>query len=273
MSELERHATNLVDVVYGNERLTYDDPTENWFEATKVYRASMAWDAPGVSRLTRSPALQMIATRAGKRFDDLPTVPLPAPLTPTMNLQEAADQRRSVHRFTGQEISFPQLSTLLDFSYGVTHRPEGLRRRVPSGGALYPIDIYVFASHVTDLEHGVYHYDPYRTCLAHLGDFADERLSSALLQEEMVSTSSATVVLSASFWRNRFKYGPRSGRFVFLDAGHIMQNLSLIAPAIDLGGRPFGGFIDDELSELIGYHNGVDTAPLYAFVAGVPGDR
>ncbi len=77
MSELERHATNLVDVVYGNERLTYDDPTENWFEATKVYRASMAWDAPGVSRLTRSPALQMIATRAGKRFDDLPTVPLP----------------------------------------------------------------------------------------------------------------------------------------------------------------------------------------------------
>jgi SagB-type dehydrogenase family enzyme len=89
----------------------------------------------------------------------------------------------------------------------------------------------------------------------------------------MVSTSSATVVLSASFWRNRFKYGPRSGRFVFLDAGHIMQNLSLIAPAIDLGGRPFGGFIDDGLSELIGYHNGVDTAPLYAFVAGVPGDR
>lgn len=273
MSELERHATNLVDVVYGNELLSYDDPTENWFEATKVYRASMAWDAPGISRLTRSPALQVIATRAGKKFDDLPTTQLPTPLTPDMSLQQAADERRSVHRFTGQEITFTQLSTMLDFSYGVTNRPEGLRRRVPSGGALYPIDIYVFASRVSDLGHGVYHYDPYRTCLVRLADFDDESLARALLQEEMVSSSAVTIVLSASFWRNRFKYGPRSGRFVFLDAGHIMQNLSLIAPAISFGGRPFGGFIDNELTQLIGHHNGVDTAPLYAFIAGVPGDR
>ncbi|WP_218973398.1 hypothetical protein [Actinomyces wuliandei] len=124
MSEIERHATNLVDVVYGNEHLSYDDPTENWFEASKVYRASMAWDAPGVSRLTRSPALQVIATRAGKRFDDLPATQLPAPLTPSISLLEAAEERRSTNYFTGEEITLTQLATMLDFSYGVTYRPE-----------------------------------------------------------------------------------------------------------------------------------------------------
>lgn len=51
MNSIERHATNLADVVYGNEALRFDDPSENWFEATKIYRGSMAWDAPGVAGL------------------------------------------------------------------------------------------------------------------------------------------------------------------------------------------------------------------------------
>ncbi|MDO5092637.1 MAG: SagB/ThcOx family dehydrogenase [Propionibacteriaceae bacterium] len=272
MSELDRHATNLVDVVYGNEHLAYDDPTENWFEATKVYRASMAWDAPGVSRLLRSPALQQIATRAGKRFDDMPSIALPASADPGFSLFQAAELRRSADRFSGDPIELQQLATILDFGYGLVRRPEGLRRRVPSGGALYPLDVFVLASRVSGLDHGVYHFDPYRDCLAVLGDFDDQMLGHCLLREEAVEGSAATIVLAASFWRSRFKYGHRSSRLVFIEAGHVMQNLTLMSAAVGVAGRPYGGFIDDELSQLTGHTNGVDTAPLYAYVLGVGAD-
>lgn len=272
MSELDRHATNLVDVVYGNEHLAYDDPTENWFEATKVYRASMAWDAPGVSRLLRSPALQQIATRAGKRFDDLPSVALPPSTDPSFSLFQAAELRRSASSFSGDPVDLQQLATILDFGYGVVHRPEGLRRRVPSGGALYPLDVFVLASRVTGLAHGTYHYDPYRGCLAALGDFDDQALGRCLLQEKAVDGFAATIVLGGSFWRSRFKYGHRSSRFVLIEAGHVMQNLTLMSAAVGVAGRPYGGFIDDELASITGHTNGVDTAPLYAYVLGTGAD-
>lgn len=273
MSELERHATNLVDVVYGNEHLAYDDPTENWFEATKVYRASMAWDAPGVSRLVRSPALQVIATRAGLRYDDHPSIDLPNVLEPDISLTDAASARWSADRFSGAPITFAELGTLLDFGYGVCQRSDGLRRRVPSGGALYPLDLYVLVRSVEGLQHGVHHYDPYRRCLVRLKDFDDAAVGAAFMQEEQVEGFGATIVLSASFWRSRFKYGHRSSRFVLIEAGHVMQNLVLMAAALGLAGRPYGGFIDDELTALVGFVNGIDTAPLYAYVTGSAPDR
>lgn len=271
MAEFERHATNLVDVVYGNEHLGYDDPTENWFEATKVYRSSMAWDAPGVSRLMRSPVLQQIATRAGKRYDDMPAIPLPPTLNPPLSLVDAAETRRSAERFSGGRIELAELATLLEFGYGVTRRPEGLRRRIPSGGALYPLDLYVLVSRVNGLEHGVHHYDPYRESLVRLKDFDDGSLASCLLQEEAVHGFAATVVVCASFWRSRFKYGHRSSRFVMIEAGHAVQNFTLMAAALGLAGRPYGGFVDDELANIVGYQNGIDTAPIYSYVVGRSG--
>ena len=268
MPELERHATNLVDVVYGNEVLRYDDPTENWFEVTKIYRPSMAWDAPGVSRLLRSPILQEIATRAGKKFDDLPLLKLPAPLSCEMSLNETLSRRRSAERFSGDPVTLEQLATVLANSYGEVRRAEGIRRPVPSGGALYPLDLYVLSCRVEGLEHGAWYFDARRDGLTRIGDFDEEDLGSTLLQEEAVAGAAVTIIVAASFWRSRFKYGPRSSRFILIEAGHVVQNMALSTAALGLAGRPYGGFVDDELSGIIGLQNGVDDAPLYTYVMG-----
>ncbi|MFG3446520.1 SagB/ThcOx family dehydrogenase [Bacillus velezensis] len=268
MKEIERHATNLVDVVYGNEKLRFDDPSENWFEASKVYRNSMAWDAPGVAGLMRSATLQKIATHAGKRFDDLPLITLPSPLRTSASLDEVIQNRRSIEQFNGGSTTLAQLSTILQGSYGLVERPEGPRRPIPSGGALYPLDLYVVSNKVDSLEKGLYHFDPYRKGLVHLGEYSEEDFGGIMLQEEAVKDFSFAVIISASFWRSRFKYGHRSYRFIFIEAGHLMQNMILLATAQCIQSRPYGGFIDDELMDLIGGHNGVDDAPIYTLVAG-----
>ncbi|MGC8230916.1 SagB/ThcOx family dehydrogenase [Pseudobacillus badius] len=269
MQNIESHATNLVDVVYGNERLQFDDPSENWFEATKIYRSSMAWDAPGVAALLRSETLQKIATHASKRFDDLPLISLPDPLNSNVTLDEVIENRRSIGRFQGSSVSLEQLSTVLQKSYGLVERPEGPRRPIPSGGALYPLDLFVIVNKVDALEKGIYHFDPYRKGLTKLGEYSEQGFMEIMLQEESVQGFSFSVVVSASFWRSRFKYGHRSYRFVFLEAGHVMQNMILLATALNINSRPYGGFIDDELMKMIGGYNGVDDAPIYTLVAGI----
>ncbi|MFB8734545.1 hypothetical protein ACEQPO_13470 [Bacillus sp. SL00103] len=46
------------------------------------------------------------------------------------------------------------------------------------------------------------------------------------------------------------------------------KNMILLSTAQKINSRPFGGFIDDELMELIGGFNGVDDAPIYTLIAG-----
>ncbi|MFB3188390.1 SagB/ThcOx family dehydrogenase [Staphylococcus pseudintermedius] len=266
--KLKSHTTNLMDVLYGNEELRYDDISENWFEATKIYRPSMGWDAPGVNNLLRSPILQEISTRAGKKYDDLPLIPLKKPLSVDMGILEALQNRYSTYEFNNESITFEELSSLLFAAYGVIQRKEGLRRTVPSGGALYPLDIYILVNNVNGLKHGVYHFDPYRDGIIFLHDFDNEEFYEAMLQKENVEGFAFGIVIGGSFWRSRFKYGHRSYRFSLIESGHVMQNLDLVATALNLKGRPYGGFIDDELTKIVGVYNGVDEAPLYVFIGG-----
>jgi len=48
-----------------------------------------------------------------------------------------------------------------------------------------------------------------------------------------------------------WKYGQRGYRYVWLDAGHLAQNLYLVADALGLGPVAIGAFFDEELNELL----------------------
>lgn len=63
--------------------------------------------------------------------------------------------------------------------------------------------------------------------------------------------------------------GFREGLFILFEAGHIAQNISLTATALELGSVVIGGFLDDKINDLIGV-NGVDEAVLYLIALGRP---
>ena len=60
-----------------------------------------------------------------------------------------------------------------------------------------------------------------------------------------------TVVITAIPERTTWKYGQRGYRYVWLDAGHLGQNLYLVATAMGLGPVGIGGFFDRELDALL----------------------
>jgi SagB-type dehydrogenase family enzyme len=188
-----------------------------------------------------------------------------------MRLGEALSGRRSSRVFATAALPLSALAALLRAGYGVT---GALRagdaaqplRAAPSGGALYPLELTVAARRVDGLAPGLYHFDPLDDALEQLRTGAVPIAAATPFADE-AGVAAAVIVVSAVFWRSRFKYGLRGYRFVLLEAGHVAQNVLLAAAALGLAALPLGGFYDRRVDELIEV-DGVDESALYLICIG-----
>ncbi len=101
-----------------------------------------------------------------------------------------------------------------------------------------------------------------------LGDFSRD-LTMDVLGQKMCITSSVTFIWTAIFSRSKWKYKERAYRYIYLDAGHIAQNLALSATSIGLGSCPIGAFYDDQVNQIIKV-DGVAESSIYLSVVGYP---
>lgn len=252
-----------------------DDPAELFHEASKLYPTSAGRDTEGVRRLAASEELQVSAVRGIKRHPQLPAVPLPQPALPGLSLADAIRRRHTGRSFASDPLPLPALATLLHAGYGVTHSSslaDGSAgqplRAVPSGGALYPLELYVLVQHVDGLEPGLYHYDPWRHALECLPRRASHPVSALTTYPELLEPAAALLLVTAMFWRTRFKYALRGYRFALLEAGHVGQNVALAATALRVAALPFGGVYDRRIEEILGV-DGVNESLVYAFALGL----
>lgn len=222
--------------------------------------------------------LQYAITHAFKSYHSAKKVPLPKNLPGLAKpLEQVIRTRRSNREYSGAAISLDSLSRILELSYGVTGEAlweDGAtrfyKRAAPSAGALYSNEVYVVVLNVDDLDAGLYHYHPQEHSLGrlHATDLRGD-LQRAVLYPEVVASASIVLVLAAVFQRTRFKYGERGYRFALLDSGHLAQNIYLVATALGLGSVAIGGFLDDELNDMLAL-NGVDEAVVYLMAVGQP---
>jgi SagB-type dehydrogenase family enzyme len=203
-------------------------------------------------------------------------VELPAPLPLTRSLGEVLVGRVSSRAFTSEAIGLPALSTTLHAAYGVLGRRVGggvelIERPVPSAGGLYPLEISLLVRAVEDLEPGVYHYVPLAGGLEQVraGQLPYELVSYLFMGQPWVAQAAVVLVLSAVTDRSLTKYGDRGYRYLLAEAGHVAQNLALVATALGLGAVSVGGFFDDELGGLLGLDEEREV-PLYAAALGRP---
>lgn len=153
---------------------------------------------------------------------------------------------------------------------GATPQPV---RAAPSGGAVYPLEVYLVVAAVDGLDAGIYHYaiDRHALELLRSGTFG-EVLVSAASDHATFTRAAVTLVLAGIFGRSHFKYGERGYRFTLLEAGHICQNMLLTVTELGLGAVPVGGFIDEDVNALIDL-DGVDESVLYLIPVGRPAAR
>ena len=141
-------------------------------------------------------------------------------------------------------------------------------RTAPSAGALYPFEVYVVVNNVKDLEQGIYHYSVLDHAIEQVktGDFGSQ-ITDAGLKQDMLGEAGLTFVLSVIFNRVRHKYGERAFRYVYMEAGHIIQNIYLQAVSLGLGGVCAGAFLDEKINQLIDV-DGHEEAVIYLHAVG-----
>jgi len=210
---------------------------------------------------------------AYKRYPSAPKIPLSTPqVEDGALLWNVLRQRRSVRRFEGGPLQETELSQLLWAAQGITRVNQSLGlRTAPSAGALYPVETYLVVHAVEGIEAGIYHYGVERHELDQLkvGDFQME-IARAALDQEMVAWANVVFVWTAIFERSKWKYKQRAYRYVYLDAGHIAQNVALAAVALGLSSCQIAALYDDEVNALLGV-DGADESAIYMTVVGKPG--
>lgn len=235
------------------------DPAEDFHEAAKLYPSFAA------RQLTFSehPALAASMRRSSRRHPHRPRVTLPpAPLCES-RLEETLRGRRSRPPSPGSALELVDLAALAS-AYEAD--PSTGLRAVPSGGALYPLELYVLAQRVNGLPAGTYHFDPFDRALELLEE-GPAQLARAFVDTALAENAAAVAIVTGMFYRSRCKYGLRGYRFALLEAGHLMQAILLLATALDIDALPLGGFYDAVIDRLV-RANGVDESVLYAVALG-----
>src|SRR5262249_44812094 len=142
-------------------------------------------------------------------------------------------------------------------------------RAVASGGALYPLELYVAAFNVDGLQPGVYHYgiETAHLDVVRAGDPREALKGVVNFSGIDIDRAALAIVIAAAFQRTTIKYLDRGYRMILMEAGEVAQNFCLLAASMNLGVCLLGGFQDDHLSEILDI-DGVEEAPLVAMVAG-----
>lgn len=216
---------------------------------------------------------------AGDPFKEHPNtalVALPAPGSVSASLSDAIHARVCCRCFSDAPLEQSELGTILSLGYGVQGAvhlgaKEHLERPVPSGGGLYPLELYVIARVVQGVEPGLYHYAPLHHALEHLTSvtLSNALISQIFMNQPYLANAAAIVVTTAVVERLLHKYGDRGYRYVLFEAGHVAQNMCLVCAGLPLGALPVGGFFDGYLGELLGLD--LESEPiLYALGLGHP---
>jgi len=237
-------------------------PGDIFQRETKYYRG----------KLSGGPLLWQAKPETYKDYPSSPRKKLDPPEEQEgMPLWVAIKERRSIRNFSREPLKKAHLSLLLWASQGITAEYSGYElRAAPSAGALYPVETYLSVQNVEDIEPGLYHYGVQHHELRQLRrEDLRSTVARAALDQDFMSTAGVIFIWTGIFERSKWKYKQRAYRYVYLDAGHIAQNVALAAVALGLGSCQIGALYDDEINSILDI-DGEQESVLYLTAVGHP---
>jgi len=203
-----------------------------------------------------------------KAYPRLPQIVLPA--TEEDELMTLLGLRESTRIFSEEPLSLKDLAAVLRTARIVDPKREPERRTYPSGGARFPVELYVCAYNIGDLEPGAYHYRIKGETLELL---LQEDLTPK--KKELISpyleNPAATIFFTSVIARAEVKYGLRAYPYSLIEAGHIGQNMQLMCTAKNIGCCSVSGFVDDTVAGILDLTE--DEIPIYSISVGKKVDK
>lgn len=173
-----------------------------------------------------------------------------------LDFKSLVENRETLRKYTDSPLSLEELAYLLWGTQGVksvTEKPVS-KRTVPSAGSRHAFETYLLINNVEGLEPGLYRYLALEHKLAKLEAPEDINtiLTEACLKQPHVKNSAVTFFWVAVPLRMTWRYCQRGYRYLYLDAGHVCQNLYLACGAVGLGTCAIADYSQRKTDELLG---------------------
>ena len=218
----------------------------------ELFRATQIKHMHPTAQTEGKPQPPLFRTYEGERIQ----LPKPEAAEPTLSLNQAILQRRSHRKFKREPLTLEHLSYALWATQGVTRQIDNRAtlRTVPSAGARHAFETWILVNHMATLKPGLYAYDPVEHALVMLqeSETLGETLTAGCLGQKMVADAAVSFFWIADIERMTYRYGERGFRYLCMDAGHVCQNLYLVAEALELGTCAIGAYDDDAVNEALG---------------------
>ena len=121
------------------------------------------------------------------------------------------------------------------------------------------------------MESGIYQYIPKEHALKKLSDKdAGEQISKACFGQDFIRKAGVNLLVASEEARTTRMYADRGERYVFMEAGAVMQNISLEAVELGLGTVIIGAFDDQAIGEIFDLQG---LKPLGLMPVGYPKDK
>jgi len=189
---------------------------------------------------------------------DAELIDLPSPSSikvPPMDVRQAIEKRETLRAYAEVNLSLAELSYLLWVTQGVkmvTDRPV-TKRMVPSAGSRHAFETWLLVNRVDGLQPGLYRYIALTHKLIRISANQAIRqiLTDACSHQKHVFESAVTFFWVAVAERMTWRYPARGYRYLFLDAGHVCQNLYLAAEQISCGICAIAAYDDDLVNQAL----------------------
>jgi SagB-type dehydrogenase family enzyme len=152
---------------------------------------------------------------------------------------------------------------------------RAMRKRVPSGGGMHPIEAYPLVIDVEGLTPGWYHYRAHEHVLAPILTLAREdaraRIERLAAGQRYFAGAAMIVALSLRFPRHHWKYArhARAYRVMLMETGHVGQTFYLAATELGLGAFFTAAINDADIDAELGL-DGVEEGCVALLGCGFP---
>ncbi len=191
-----------------------------------------------------------------KGYPRLDSISLLTPKVKNINYGDVFLKKTSASK----TLTFQDISDFLYFGAGIKKTEK---RFYPSAGARYPLEVYFVATGIEDLEKGVYHFYLKGNYLEYLTDYANSDFKEcfpSLVKQKM----KGIFIITAVFKRTTGKYADRGYRHILVEAGHLAQNIFLLAGAKGFKFNLIEEYDENQLDKILDI-DGVEESVLYSF--------
>lgn len=175
-------------------------------------------------------------------------------------VKKLTSKRESVREFSGESITKDNLSDILWSLYGKTGNKKSFgeesvqKRTVPSAGMLYPLKFHLaLFEELEGLNKGIYQitFQKSEVNLSLINPKVDD-IFPCFVDPLPLNNAQGVVIISADISRTAEKYGNRSIKFCYIEAGHSVENMLLQAVESGVDTCEIGGFFEEDVSETLG---------------------